>query len=38
MFYGFAKLTNMKKWLIILWGTESIKKTVHKLGYELRSI
>ena len=34
----FAKLTNMKKWLIILCGTESIKKNVHKLSYELRSI
>ena len=28
----------MKKWLIILWGTESIKKNVHKLSYEPRSI
>ena len=28
----------MKKWLIILWGTESINKNVHKLSYELRSI
>ena len=28
----------MKKWLVILCGTESINKNVHKLSYELRSI
>ena len=36
--YEFAKLTNMKKWLIILCGTESINKIVHNLSYELRYI
>ena len=36
--YEFAKLTSMKKWLIILCGTESIKKNVQKLSYELRII
>ena len=38
IFYGFAKLTNMKKWLIILCGAESINKNVHKLSNELRII
>ena len=28
----------MKKWLIILCGTESIKKNVHKLIFELINI
>ena len=28
----------MKKWLIILWGTESISKNVQKLSFELIEI
>ena len=28
----------MKKWLIILWGTESISKNVQKLSFELIDI
>ena len=35
--YEFAKLTNMKKWLNNLCGTESTNKNVHKLSYELRN-
>ena len=35
---NFQKLSNMKKWLIILCGTETLKKNVQKLSYEHISI
>ena len=35
---NFAKLSNMKKWLIILCGTESISKNVQTLSFKLIDI